>query len=136
MKKVLSNKFLLYHLPLTLILFSFFTMEKSVIPFDGGSDRLYGFPFSYKTGNLGCTGCYEVYIAPMTIDLLIYFVVIAIILKSLEKSGLKLRTHWAVGLASLAISSLFIYFFFAVPDSLSYRFYNDTPYKTISKKLI
>jgi len=134
MKKILSNKFLLYHLLLTLVLFSLFTMEKEIIPFDGGSDRLYGFPFSYITGNLGCTGCYEVYIAPMIFDLLIYFVAIAIVLKSLERIGLRLRTHWLAGLVSLIISGFFIYLFFKVPDSLSYRFYNDEPYKTISKR--
>jgi len=136
MKKILSSKFLVYHLLLTLVLFSLFTMEKEIIPFDGGSDRLYGFPFSYKTGNLGCTGCYEVYVAPVIIDLLIYFVAIAVVLNLLERLGLKLRTHWVAGLASLAISGFFIYLFFAVPDSLSYRFYNDELYKTVSKRLI
>lgn len=136
MKKILSNKFLLYHLLLTLMLFSSFTVEKEIIPFDGGSDRLYGFPFSYMTGNLGCTGCYEVYIAPMITDLLIYFAVIATALKSLERIGLRLRTHWLAGLVSLVISGFFIYLFFTVPDRLSYRFYNDEPYKTSNKRFI
>jgi hypothetical protein len=136
MKKVLSSMFIVYHLLLTLVLFSFFTMEKEIIPFDGGSDRLYGFPFSNITGNLGCTGCYEVYVAPMIIDLLIYFVAIAIVLKILERVGLKLRTHWLAGLVSLVVSGFFMSLFFAVPDSLSYRFYNHDPYKTISKRFI
>jgi hypothetical protein len=83
----LSGKFLVYHLPITLILFGLFTMEKEIIPFDGGSDRLYGFPFSYKTGNLGCTGCYEVYVAPMIIDPIVFIMMTPI--KPLAKALFK-----------------------------------------------
>jgi hypothetical protein len=121
---------------LTLALFSLFTMEKDIIPFDDGSDRLYGFPFSYITGNVGCTGCYEVYIAPMIFDLLIYFVAIVIIFNLLERIGLRLRTHWLAGLVSLTISGFIVYLFFKVPDNLLYRFYNDEPYKIISERFI
>ncbi len=136
MKKILSNKLLSYHLLLTLVLFSCFNMVKEIIPFDGGSDELYGFPLSYITGNLGCTGCYELYIAPMIFDLLLYFVAVTIVLKGIEMLGLKLRSHWVAGLVSLILSSLIIFLFFAVPDTLSYRLYNPDPYKTISERFI
>lgn len=135
MGKVFSAKWVQYYIPLTLILFSFITIER-VVDTDSAYDRLYGLPLPYISGNIGCTGCYEVYIAPMIFDLLIYYFFVVLFFKFFVKVGIKLKTHWLAGLTGLVIGGLLVFFFFLKSDTLFFKLVSDIPYKTISQRLI
>jgi hypothetical protein len=135
MQKVLSIRWFQYYIPITLLLFSILTIERVISPEDGGSDRLYGLPFSYVTGNVGCTGCYEVYVIPLFFDLLAYLSFVLLIFKAIERLGLKLKTHWIPGLIGVMITGLLVFFFLGLPDAHFYKLTNDGRYKTISQKL-
>ena len=134
MKRLLVNKWVNYYIPLTLILFSIITIER-VIEMDG-IDRLYGLPFGYRTGNAGCTGCYILYVIPLIADLLIYLVFVLLLFKVVAAFGLKLKTYWSFSIIGGLISILIITLFFDFPDSFSYAFYYDYPYKVVSAKLL
>ena len=69
-----------YYLPVTLVLFTMVIEERAVVD-DDGWDRLFGFPFAYISGNIGCTGCYEVFVVALLFDLLIYLFLYCCFLK-------------------------------------------------------
>jgi hypothetical protein len=80
-----------YILPVTLTFFMCVSVERTVVT-DGGYDRLYGMPLSYRSNNAGCTGCYEVYVFPMILDLLFFFVLAMGVVKLVERARIRLRT--------------------------------------------
>jgi len=100
-----------------------------------GIDRLYGLPFPYITGNAGCTGCYEVWVVPMIVDLILYLGVVSLLFKMLSAAKVKLKTNWFFSILGLIISIIFVLCFLCFDDHY-YQLFNDYPYKIISEKLI
>ena len=86
------QKILQYILPLTLTLFMCVSVERTVVGTDGGYDRLYGLPLRFISGNAGCSGCYEVYVLPMLVNLLFFFAVAIGVVKLIERTRIKLKT--------------------------------------------
>ncbi len=81
------------------------TIKRAVIPDGAPTDRLYGLPFAYITNNVSCTGCYEVYVGALLLDLAVYSFAVFLIFKVIEKAGLQLKTHW-LGITAGALISI------------------------------
>ena len=124
-----GNKWVQYYLPVTLVLFTMVIEERAVVD-DDGWDRLYGFPFAYISGNIGCTGCYEVFVVALLFDLLIYLIFVLLLFKGIEKLGFGLKTHWFPNLIGLLISLMCIGWFCLTTQDSSFKLINDSPYKT------
>jgi len=124
-----GNKWVQYYLPVTLVLFTMVIEERAVVD-DDGWDRLYGFPFAYISGNIGCTGCYEVFVVALLFDLLIYLIFVLLLFKGIEKLGFRLKTHWFPNLIGLLISLMCIGWFYLTTQDSSFKLINDLPYKT------
>jgi hypothetical protein len=115
------QKALQYMLPITLTLFMCVTVEWTVVA-DGGYDRLFGLPLPYISNNAGCTGCYEVYVLPMIVDLLFFFAVAMGLVKLMERIRIKLRTRsWAV-VVGVAVSLFWIWYFVRMTAGLTASF--------------
>ena len=124
-----GNKWVQYYLPVTLVLFTMVIEERAVIPDDGGWDRLFGFPLAYISGNIGCTGCYEVFVLALLFDILIYLIFVLLLFKGIEKLGFRLKTHWFPNLIGLLISLMCIGWFYVTTEDSSFKLINDSPYK-------
>ncbi len=134
MKSWFVNKWFQYYLPITITLFMFLTLKREVIT-DGGYDRLYGLPFGFISNNCGCTDCFEVYINRLAIDLAIYFAVVIILFKLIEKAGGRLKTHWYTSVCGIIVVVFWVWWFHVITmDSLFYLS-DKTPYTILSRSL-
>ncbi|GAC1311015.1 MAG: hypothetical protein NVSMB24_29520 [Mucilaginibacter sp.] len=133
-KTLSNNKWLQYYLPVTFTLFMLVTEKRTVIT-DGGYDRLYGFPFPYISNNYACTGCYDVYLSALLVDLLIYVFFILLIFKMVEKLGLTLKTNWIPTVIGLLICVMWICFFCLMTEDSTFKLINDIPYNTTSREI-
>lgn len=132
MKRITWQNLLQYILPLTLILFMQVTIKWSVTNEDGGYDRLWGLPFGFISGNIGCTGCYVIYVLPMFLDLSLKFTLAIIVFNLVEKWLLKLKTHWLGILLGCLISIFWLSFFYMIISDSHFELINDFSYKIVS----
>ena len=134
----IMRKVLQYRLPVTLTLFMCVSVERTVVT-DGGYDRLYGLPLAYISGNLACTGCYEVYVLPMIVNLLFFFAVVFGLVRLIERAGIRLkkRKWWAVvGVTvGVAVSLFWVWCFVLMTRDSRFFWTNHTAYITTSTKL-
>jgi len=136
MKRIIfSKKIFQYYLPVTLTLFILLTIKRAVVT-DGAYDRLYGFPLPYISSNYACTGCGDVYIAATLFDLLIYFIFVLLIFKGIEKSGVKLKTHWIPTSIGLLISLTWVGLFFLFSQDNLFKVTNDIDYKIVHSEVV
>jgi hypothetical protein len=133
-KTLSNNKWLQYYLPVTFTLFMLVTEKRAVIT-DGGYDRLYGFPWPYISNNYACTGCYDVYLNALIVDLLVYVFFILLIFKMVEKLGLTLKTNWIPTIIGLLICVMWICFFCLMTEDSTFKLINDIPYNTTSREI-
>jgi hypothetical protein len=129
------KKLLQYYLPLTLTLFMTVTIKRDVIGDGTPEDRLYGLPFPYITNNVSCTGCYEVYVGALLLDLAVYSLAVFIIFKAAKSAGLLLKTNWLGVTAGLVISLWWIVVFYVTTSDSSFLFKNDYPIKIVHSEL-
>lgn len=94
---------------ITLTLFTWLSVKRTVVT-DGGCDGLFGLPLPYITNNFGCTGCYEVYVGPMIINLVFFFGLVLGMMMLIEKAGIRLRTHWLGVVIGVVISLFWVWF--------------------------
>ena len=127
------RKVLQYILPVTLTLFMYVSLERTVVT-DGGYDRLFGLPLPYISNNAGCTGCFEVYVLPMRVNLLFFFAVVFGAVRLVERKRIKLRTRtWAVAVG-VTICLFWIWCFVLMTRDSSFMLTNHTAYSTTSTK--
>jgi hypothetical protein len=130
------SKYLQYYLPATALLFWAVTINRVVVTEDGGYDRLYGFPFAFRSNAFACSFCYEVYVWPLLLDLLIDFVVVFLLFKALEKVGVKARSYrfsTAIGLLLIFFS---LFWFCLLSFDSSFKLENKTPFKLVSQRFV
>lgn len=124
-----------YILPVTLTLFMCVSVERTVVT-DGGYDRLYGLPLAYRSNNAGCTGCYEVYIYPMIVDLLFFWVIAMGLAKLVERARIHLRTNiWGM-VVGVAVSLFWVWLFVLMTTDSRFLLTNHTAYKTTKRELV
>lgn len=132
------RKVLQYILPVTLTLFMCVSLERTVVT-DGGYDRLCGLPLPYISGNLGCTGCFEVYVLPMIVNLLFFFAVVIGLVRLIEKIKIRIKKRkWltVLGLTvGVAVSLFWIWCFLLMTQDSRFYLTNQTAYKTTSTRL-
>lgn len=92
MSRLLHSKWLQYYLPATALLFWGVTINR-VVQTDGGYDRLYGFPFAFRSNAFACSFCYEIYIGTLVLDLIIDLAVVLFVFRVLKKVGVKARSY-------------------------------------------
>ena len=127
------RKVLQYILPVTLTLFMYVSLERTVVT-DGGYDRLFGLPLPYISNNAGCTGCFEVYVLPMIVNLLFFFAVVVGAVRLVERKRIKLRVRtWAVAVG-VTICLFWIWCFVLMTRDSSFMLTNHTAYSTTSTK--
>jgi len=127
------RKVLQYILPVTLTLFMYVSLERTVVT-DGGYDRLFGLPLPYISNNAGCTGCFEVYVLPMIVNLLFFFAVVFGAVRLVERKRIKLRVRtWAVAVG-VTICLFWIWCFVLMTRDSSFMLTNHTAYSTTSTK--
>ena len=131
---ILKSKWLSYYLPIAITLFMTITLERSVVT-DGGFDKLYGFPFGYISNNSGCTHCFEVYLFWLITDIIFYFILVQIICSLLQKFKINARPNWILLLFGLLITICWIFIFYTIVFESSFRFFSDTAFKVLSKRL-
>jgi hypothetical protein len=129
------KKLFQYYLPVTLTLFMTVTIKRAVIPDGGVEDRLYGLPFPYITNNVSCTGCYEVYVGALLLDLVVYSFAVFLIFKAAEKVGLLLKTHWLGITAGVVISMWWVGLFYLTTIDSFFLLKNDYPVKIVHSEL-
>ncbi|MEO8405930.1 MAG: hypothetical protein ABI480_15090 [Chitinophagaceae bacterium] len=128
------KKILQYYLPLTLILFTVITIERSVLT-DGGYDKLYGFPLPYISNGFAFSFHYSVFVMAMLFDLLVYFVLIALVFKFVMKLGLQLKTHWIFISFGIVVILFWVYSFILITSDSSFQLKTDKYYKTTSQRM-
>jgi hypothetical protein len=69
------SKWVQYYLPTALLIFLSGTIERIVVTDDGGYDRLYGFPFAFRSNAFACSFCYEIYTDALVLNLAMDLVV-------------------------------------------------------------
>ena len=130
-----TRKFFQYYLPITLTLFTFVTIERTVIT-DGGNDRLYGLPLPYITSSYGYSFRYDVFILPMLFNLAAFFILTISICKLIEKVGLKLKTHWLFLIVGTLVSLFWATMFVLTVQDSSFFVVDKSDYKTTSRTLV
>lgn len=128
------GKFFQYYLPVTLTLFMLVTIERTVIT-DGGNDRLYGLPLPWITNSFAFSFHYNVYVLPMLLNLLFFFILTVALFKLIEFAGLRLKTHWAAGIIAVLVSLFWLIIFILTVNESSFYLTNKLPYKTTGYKL-
>ena len=117
--------------------FMMITVERSVFNEDGGSDRMYGFPLAYITGNVGCTGYYNVFFGPLIVDLAVYLAFILLLVAGIKRLGIAFKTHWTLTLLGILVTCFWVWVFCVVTADSHFQFKEQKPYsKTISSKVI
>ena len=129
------KKLFQYYLPVTLTLFMTVTIKRAVIPDGAPNDRLYGLPFPYITNNVSCTGCYEVYVGALLLDLAVYSLAVFLIFKALEKAGLQLKTHWLGITVGVLICMWWIGLFYLTTADSFFLLKDDYPDKIVHSEL-
>lgn len=134
--KLLSGgKIFQYYVPVTLILFTFLTIERTVKT-DGGYDRLYGLPLPWISNTLGFSWNYHVYLIFMVLNLLFYFGLTLLIFDRLSKLGLKLKVHLGWQFLSGIVILLLIFLFYARTFDSDFHLMNDDYYWTTGRKIV
>ena len=128
------RKILQYVLPVTFTLFMCLTVERTVIT-DGGYDRLFGLLLPYISNNAGCSGCYEVYVLAIMVNLLFFFAFAMGLVMAIERVGTRLRTHKLLVGVGLAVSLFWISLFVLTTLDSRFLLTNHTEYKTTKREL-
>lgn len=129
------RKILQYILPVAFTLFMCVNVERTVVT-DGGYDRLLGLPLPYMTNNFGCTGCYEVYVLAMIVNLLFFLAIAMGLVKLIDKGGIRLRTHPLGVVVGVIVCLFWVWFFRLVTMDSLFLWTNHTAYQTTYWKLI
>lgn len=131
-----NSKWLQYYLPLTSLLFWYITIERVVVTKDGGYDRLYGFPFVFRSNSFACSFCYEIYIGPLLLDLAIDLGIILLLFKGLEKVKIKARSHRFSSALGIMIICFSLFWFYLLSFDSLFKFRNNTHFKLVSQHFI
>jgi hypothetical protein len=134
-RKIVHSTLIQYYLPLAFTLFMFITMKRTVTT-DGGYTELEGFPFPYISNNFGCSFCYDVYIGALLIDLAIYIGFVWLLFRLLERTGMKIITHWFIFWIGMLITLFWVYIFYLFTGDSSFKLVNDVAYKTTKKEIV
>lgn len=119
-------------MPIALAL-TFTISEKKEVLTDGGFDRMYGFPLSYITNNCGCTGCYEVFILNLLLNILFYATILYFVFLLLMKFGIKMTANkLGVWIGSITIGML-LFSFYIVSFESNFFWFEDTQFKVVNK---
>ena len=129
------RKLFQYFLPTTLTLFMLVTVERSVHGDIGLYEKLYGLPFPYISSNYAFTHHYDIYIVPLLLDLLLYFVVTFLIFIAVQKIGITLRTHWTFIVVGIIICLFWLFFFVLISFESTFKLTNDFEYQTTQSHL-
>jgi hypothetical protein len=135
--KLLSGgKIFQYYVPVTLILFTFLTIERTVKT-DGGYDRLYGLPLPWISGASAYNMFhFHVYLVFMVLNLLFYFGLTVLLFEGLSKSGLKLKVNLGWQFLSGILILLLIFLFYARTFDSDFHLMNDDYYWTTGRKIV
>jgi len=102
-----------YLIPFSLFAILNITIERQVYT-DGGYEKLFGFPFSFISSNIGCSFCYQFYLLAFLIDFLTYFTLIFVMLELMLKAGFILKSNKISIFAVNILLFLYIGFIFSV----------------------
>ena len=123
-----------YYVPATLLLFLSVTIERIVVT-DGGYDRLYGFPFAFRSNAIGCSFCYEVYVSTLALNLAVDFALVYIVFKGIEWIGFELKSRKMLYfLSALVMLFTFVILCLLFTDSF-FKWSNDTEFRLVSSEL-
>ena len=134
MKLFTIKKLLQYYLPVTLSLFTWVTIERTVTT-DGGYDRLYGLPLAYISNGFAFSMHYSVFILAMLFNLTILFGLTILSFRLLEKMKIILKTHWTLITVGVIVSVFWICILILTTLDSSFQLKSDTDYITTSKKI-
>jgi hypothetical protein len=135
MRQVLaSNKWVQYYLPTALLIFLFGTIERIVVTDDGGYDRLYGFPFIFRSNAFACSFCYEIYTDALLLNIMLDLVLAVSLFKLVERAGFKLKHRKVLNLVSLSITLIFIATFYLLTLYSLFKWHNYTPFRFVSSE--
>lgn len=105
---------------------------KHVVITDGGYNRLWGMPFGFISNNLGCSGCYEVYVLAMLLDLMLKFIFVLILFYTIERLGIELKTHIVGVVLGCLVTAFWIFAFYMITFESRFKLLNDMDLKTLS----
>jgi hypothetical protein len=128
------SKWVQYYLPTALLIFLSGTIERIVVTDDGGYDRLYGFPFAFRSNAFACSFCYEIYTDALVLNLAMDLVVAISLFKFIEQVGFKLRPRKFLSLVSLLITLVFILMLYLLTLDSFFKWHNDTPFQFVSSE--
>lgn len=134
MSRLFSSKWLQFYLPITAVLFWTVTIERVVVT-DGGYDRLYGFPFAFKSNVFACSFCYEVYVAPLLLNLLIDLAVVVILFKIVGLDKKNYNSKRALSYLGFIIIFISLGCFCVMTSDSFFKFRNDTDFQLLSRHL-
>jgi hypothetical protein len=125
-----------YYIPLTLLICIFFTNNRTIILNDGSTViNFYGFPYGYISSAYACTRCYEVFLVPLCITLLIIFASISLLSLIVRKFIKKYYAHrWGI-LFGLLITLACIVVFIVNTTDATFHFRPYTDYEVLKSQL-
>jgi hypothetical protein len=132
----LLNRIIAYYIPLTCIIFLFLTVNRTVILADGSTIiNFYGFPWPYTTSAFACTGCYEVFLFPLALNLAVTFFSICFLSLLVKKFIKKYHAHrWGILFGLLiSIASVIVFFINNSSTLFHLRPYHD--YEVLKKEI-
>lgn len=129
------GKIFQYYLPVTLLLFMFVTLERT-IKTDASYDKLYGFPLAHVSNSFYSSFHSNVYLGPMFLNILFNFGVSVLLFAGLSKLGLKLKLHWALAILSTLVLVVFALLSYLYISECSFYPSNYDIYTIISRKLV
>ena len=128
------KRWIQYYVPAALLLFLSVTIERIVVTDDGGYDRLYGFPFAFRSNAFACSFCYEIYINTLALNLAADLALVYIFFKGLERVGLKMKPHKILYFASLLVGLIAVMNFWFLFSDSEFKWRNDTPFRLLSSE--
>jgi hypothetical protein len=135
MKQIIAvKKWEQYYLPTALLIFLSGTIERIVVTDDGGYDRLYGFPFAFRSNAFAYSFCYEIYTDALVLNLTLDLVLAVSLFKLMEQFGFKLRPRKFLSLVSLLITLVFIIILYLLTLYSVFKWHNDTPFRYVSSE--
>ena len=111
------------------------TAERNVDGDIGIYEKLYGLPIPYISSNYAFTHHFDVYILALLLDLTLYFALIVLIFKAIEKIGITLKTHWTFVMVGVIICLFWLCSFVMVTFESTFKLTNDFEYRTTRSQL-
>jgi hypothetical protein len=128
------SKWVQYYVPTALLLFLSATIERILVTDDGGYDRLYGFPFAFRSNAFACSFCYEIYADALVLNLTLDLVLAISVYKLIAQFSFKLRPRKFLYLVSASITLTFIVTFYLLTLYSLFKWHNYTPFRFVSSE--